>query len=184
MPHNLHEELYIAAANAGRDFLGEKPFGIDLAAAERIVAAVDASDGFVRVSSEMPFFPGAQRAYAYAASGALGEILDVRSQFAHSSDIDRTKSINWKRRVETCGEIGVMGDLGMHVAHVPLRLGYRPGTVYSMLDNVVLERPGPDGSPVACDTWDNALLACRVPTSGHPTLLDAVGDAAHRTRGR
>jgi predicted dehydrogenase len=165
VPHNLHEELYVAVAEAGTDFLGEKPFGIDLPAAERIVAAVDTSNAFVRVSSEMPFFPGAQRAFAYAASGSLGEILDVRSQFAHSSDIDRTKAINWKRRAETCGEIGVMGDLGMHVAHVPLRLGYRPETVYAMLDNVVLERPGADGMPVACDTWDNALLACRVPSS-------------------
>ncbi len=116
-------------------------------------------------SSEFPFYPGALRAYDYARSGALGDILDVRSQFAHSSDIDRTKGINWKRRVETCGEIGVMGDLGVHVAHVPLRLGFRPETVYAMLDNVVTERPGPDGALVPCDTWDNALLACRVPTA-------------------
>ena len=166
VPHNLHEDLYVAAAEAGRDYLGEKPFGIDLSAAERIVAAVEASPSFVRVSSEFPFFPGALRAFSYAASGAVGDILDVRSQFAHSSDIDRGKGINWKRRVETCGEIGVMGDLGVHVAHVPLRLGYRPETVYALLDNVVTERPGPDGSPVACDTWDNALLACRVPTGG------------------
>jgi predicted dehydrogenase len=166
VPHNLHEELYIATAQAGMDFLGEKPFGIDLSAAERIVAAVDGSTSFVRVSSEMPFFPGALRAFAFAASGALGEIIEVRSQFAHSSDIDRAKPINWKRQTATCGEIGVMGDLGMHVAHVPLRLGYRPSTVYSMLDNIVQERPGSDGSPVVCDTWDNALLACRVPTRG------------------
>lgn len=164
VPHNLHEELYVSAAAAGRDYLGEKPFGIGLGAAERILAALQTSESFVRVSSEFPFFPGAQRAIAYAASGALGDILDVRSQFAHSSDIDRTKSINWKRRVETCGQIGVMGDLGVHVAHVPLRLGYRPETVYAMLDNVVTERPGPDGALVPCDTWDNALLACRVPT--------------------
>jgi predicted dehydrogenase len=103
------------------------------------------------------------------ASGAVGEILDVRSQFAHSSDIDRAKPSNWKRRAETCGAIGVMGDLGMHVAHVPLRLGFRPETVYAMLDNVVTERPGPDGRPVPCDTWDNALLACRVPASADPS---------------
>jgi predicted dehydrogenase len=169
VPHNLHEDLYVAVAEAGIDFLGEKPFGIDLAAAGHIVEAVDASSAFVRVSSEMPFFPGAQRAISYAASGALGEILDVRSQFAHSSDIDRGKGINWKRRAETCGEIGVMGDLGMHVAHVPLRLGYQPETVYAMLDNVVLERPGPDGVLVPCDTWDNALLACRVPSGSTAT---------------
>ena len=165
VPHNLHEDLYVAAAAAGRDYLAEKPFGIDLAAAERIIGALTTSDAFVRVSSEFPFFPGAQKAYAYAASGALGDILDVRSAFQHSSDIDRTKPINWKRRVETCGEIGVMGDLGLHVAHVPLRLGYRPETVYAMLDNVVTERPGPDGARVVCDTWDNALLACRVPST-------------------
>jgi predicted dehydrogenase len=165
VPHNLHEEIYVAAAQAGKDFLGEKPFGIDAAAAERIVAAIQLSDAFVRVSSEFPFYPGALRAYEYAASGALGDILDVRSSFSHSSDIDRTKGINWKRRVETCGEIGVMGDLGVHVAHVPLRLGYHPETVYAMLDDVVTERPGPDGSMVRCDTWDNALLALRVPTS-------------------
>ena len=165
VPHNLHEELYIAAASAGRDFLGEKPFGIDLAAAERIVAAVESSDAFVRVSSEMPFFPGAMRAFSYAASGALGDIIDVRSQFAHSSDIDRTKPSNWKRRSETCGEIGVMGDLGMHVAHVPLRLGYLPSSVYALLDDIVTTRPTADGGSVPCDTWDNALLACRVPAS-------------------
>lgn len=171
VPHDLHEEIYVAAANAGKDFLGEKPFGIDLTASTTIVAAIEASNSFVRVSSEMPFFPGALRAYDYARSGALGDIIEVRSQFAHSSDIDRTKPSNWKRRVETCGAIGVMGDLGMHVAHVPLRLGYSPETVYSMLDSIVVERPGPDGTPVPCDTWDNALLALRAPQQGSERLF-------------
>ena len=126
VPHDLHEEIYRAAAATGRDFLAEKPFGIDLLAAERIVEAIDASSAFVRVSSEFPFYPGALRAHAYAASGALGDILDVRSGFWHSSDLNRSKPINWKRRASTCGEIGVMGDLGLHVAHVPLRLGWQP----------------------------------------------------------
>lgn len=166
VPHHLHESLYVDAASAGKDFLAEKPFGIDAPAAARIASAVAESDGFVRVSSEFPFYPGALTAYRYAASGALGDILEVRSQFAHSSDLDRSKAINWKRRVETCGEIGVMGDLGLHVAHVPLRLGYEPSSVYSLLDNVVATRPGPDGTPVDCDTWDNALLACRAPQPG------------------
>lgn len=167
VPHNLHEEIYVAAAAAGRDFLGEKPFGIDLAAAERIVAAVRASSGFVRVSSEMPFFPGAQR--AIAATGALGELIEVRSAFLHSSDIDRAKPINWKRRAETCGEIGVMGDLGMHVAHVPLRLGYTPTQVYAVLDSIVDERPTAAGSAdmATCDTWDNAMVLLRARESRH-----------------
>ena len=167
VPHHLHEEIYLAAAAAGKDFLGEKPFGIDLAAATTIVAALADSPAFVRVSSEMPFFPGAQRCFEIAQSGALGEIVEVRSGFAHSSDIDRGKSINWKRKQSTCGEIGVMGDLGMHVAHVPLRLGWVPTDVYAMLDNIVTERPSPAG-PVPCDTWDNALLVMHTPEpAGH-----------------
>ena len=120
---------------------------------------------FVRVSSELPFFPGAQRAVDLVRGGVLGEILEVRSGLLHSSDLDRTKPINWKRRAATCGEIGVMGDLGMHAAHVPLRLGWAPHTVFAMLDDVVTSRPGPDGAPVPCDTFDNALLALTVPAA-------------------
>ncbi|MEY2710035.1 MAG: hypothetical protein RL031_908, partial [Actinomycetota bacterium] len=126
VPHNLHEEIYIAAINAGKDFLGEKPFGIDLAAAEKIEAALVGKKNFVRVSSELPFYPGAQAAIREARSGNLGEIVEVRSGLLHSSDIDRKKKINWKRQRKFCGDIGVLGDLGMHAAHIPLRLGYKP----------------------------------------------------------
>lgn len=164
VPHDLHERLYLDTVAAGKDFLGEKPFGIDLAASERIVAAIDASSCFVRVSSELPFFPGAQRAAQLVREGVLGEVLEVRSGLLHSSDIDRSKPINWKRRKATCGEIGVMGDLGMHAAHLPLRLGWAPSTVYAVLDDVVRTRPGPDGTTVPCDTWDNAVLTMTVAT--------------------
>jgi len=165
VPHDRHEELYLAAATAGKDFLGEKPFGIDLSAAGAILDALELSPSFVRVSSELPYFPGAQACYRIAASGALGEIIEVRAGFAHSSDMDRGKPVNWKRRKDVCGEIGVMGDLGMHVAHVPLRLGWMPASVYAILDDIVTERPAASqGTLMApCDTYDNALLACRVP---------------------
>ena len=116
VPHHLHERLYLDAIAAGKDFLGEKPFGIDLGAGRRIVAALDAADVFARCSSEMPFFPGAQLAYDTIRSGALGEVIEVEHAFLHSSDLDRAKPINWKRQAAYCGEIGVMGDLGMHVA--------------------------------------------------------------------
>lgn len=165
VPHNQHEELYLAAIEAGKDFLGEKPFGIDLPAAQTIVRAIETSDVFVRVSSEVPYFPGALACARIAGSGALGDIIEVRSGFSHSSDLDRAKPINWKRQRDICGAIGVMGDLGMHVAHVPLRLGWRPRTVYALLDDIVTERTvaGSPDTVVPCDTYDNALLACRVP---------------------
>lgn len=165
VPHNLHEEIYLAAIAAGKDFLGEKPFGIDLGASERIVTAVKASKSFVRVSSEMPFYPGAQAAINFVKSGALGEIVEIRSGFLHSSDLDTSKPTNWKRQVKFCGEIGVMGDLGMHVAHVPLRLGLNPKKVYSLLDDIVKTRKDNKGNEVLCDTFDNAVLAIKGATS-------------------
>lgn len=156
VPHSLHERLYLDVLEAGKDLLAEKPFGIDLAAAEKIA---DAAKGrFVRVSSEFPFFPGVQEAFRYVQEGRLGKILEVRSSFLHSSDLDPTKPINWKRQSKTCGEIGVMGDLGLHVCHVPFRLGLKPKTVYAQLQNIYEERPDGQGGMAICDTWDNATL--------------------------
>ena len=169
VPHHLHESLYLDAVAAGKDFLAEKPFGIDRDAAARIVEALEASpDIFVRCSSEMPFFPGAQLAFEAIRSGALGQIIAVDSDFLHSSDLDRRKPINWKRQARYCGEIGVMGDLGMHVVHLPLRLGIRPRTVFAELQDIVTERPNDEGELVPCDTIDNATLHC---DAGFPLTL-------------
>lgn len=158
VPHNLHEEIYTAVLEAGKDLFAEKPFGIDLPAALRIQMSVVDSGRFVRCSSEFPFFPGAQRAFEYVKSGACGRIMEMRSAFLHSSDLDLSKPINWKRRSETCGAIGVMGDLGLHVAHLPLRLGVRPRTVHATLQNLVPTRPDGKGGTAECDTFDNATL--------------------------
>lgn len=173
VPHDLHEQVYLDAIAAGKDFLAEKPFGIDLRAAAKIVAALAERPGvFVRCSSEMPFYPGAQAAYELARSGALGTLIEANSSFLHSSDLDPAKPINWKRRVATCGEIGVMGDLGMHTVHVPLRLGWMPTSVYAVLQDIVRERPErAGGEPVRCDTIDNATLLASV-AAGFPLTLE------------
>jgi predicted dehydrogenase len=165
VPHHLHEEIYLDTVAAGKDFLGEKPFGIDVAAAAKIVDALDARpDVFARCSSEMPYFPGALRAFGLVASGALGTIIEAQSTFWHSSDLDVNKPINWKRQVKACGEIGVMGDLGMHTLHLPLRLGWVPERVYGVLQDLVPTRPAAAGSSeqVPCDTIENATLLCTV----------------------
>lgn len=158
VPHNQHLQIYEDVLNAGKDLLAEKPFGIDLEASRQIQGKVIESGRFVRCSSEMPFFPGAQRAFEIVRSEALGTVLEVRSAFLHSSDLDLTKPINWKRQAKTCGEIGVMGDLGLHVCHLPFRLGFKPKSVYAQLQNVVQERPDGKGGMTVCDTWDNATL--------------------------
>lgn len=165
VPHHLHESIYLDVLRAGKDLLAEKPFGIDLASARRIRDVATSSGRFVRVSSEFPFLPGAQRLYQMVRKGELGRILEIRAGFLHSSDLDPSKPINWKRQTSTCGEIGVMGDLGMHVAHLPLRLGWRPRSVYAQLQKIYTERPDGRGGMAPCDTWDNAVLHTNVPVA-------------------
>lgn len=166
VPHNLHEQIYLDVLKAGKDLFAEKPFGVDLRAAKNIREAAESSGRFVRCSSEFPFLPGVQRAYQLAREGKWGRLLEVRSGFHHSSDLDPTKPANWKRQVRTCGEIGVMGDLGMHAVHVPFRLGWNPKRVYAQLQKVYHERPDGKGGMAACDTWDNALLHTEIDFEG------------------
>ncbi len=168
VPHRLHEEICTAALEAGKHLLGEKPFGIDLPANEAINRSAAARpDLLVRCSSELPFYPGGQEVARWIRERRFGRVLEVRSLFLHSSDLDPRKPINWKRVAAWNGEYGCMGDLGMHALHLPLRAGWEPQNVRAILSDVVAERPGPDGEPVRCDTWDNAVLLCEAEEDGH-----------------
>jgi len=163
VPHHLHEEVYCAAIRAGKHLMGEKPFGIDRPANEAIQRAIGESPGvFVRCSSQFPFFPAVQRIGRMIDAGAFGRVIELATGFLHSSDLDPQKPINWKRIVDLCGRYGVMGDLGMHVCHVPFRAGWRPVDVRAVLSNIVSERPDGQGGTAACETWDNATLLCRM----------------------
>jgi predicted dehydrogenase len=171
VPHDRHEALYLEVLRAGKDLFAEKPFGIDLGAARRIRDEAVRLGRFVRVSSEFPFLPGAQRAFGLASSGSLGRIIEVRASFLHSSDMDPAKPINWKRQSAHCGEAGVMNDLGLHVAHLPLRLGFRPTRVHAQLQKIYRARPDGKGGEAPCDTWDNALLHTTVDIAGEPVPM-------------
>ncbi|MFW5884543.1 MAG: Gfo/Idh/MocA family protein [bacterium] len=131
VPHHLHEQIYTAALAAGKDLMGEKPFGIDLDASRRIDKAIAGNRGrFVRGASQWPFYPPVARMIRELRDGAAGRLIEVRAGFHHASDLDLSKPINWKRRIAT-------------------------------------ERPGPDGSPEPCETWDNATLLCEAEHDGH-----------------
>lgn len=172
VPHDLHRDLYIDILRAGKHLLGEKPFGIDQAASEAIVTEAELHpDLVVRCSSEFPFWPGALRVVEAVKSGRLGRIFELRAAFLHSSDLDPRKPLNWKRRIDSNGEYGVMGDLGMHVLHLPMRLGFAPRTIYALLSNIITERPDGRGGVAPCETWDNAMLACES-TDRFPMLLE------------
>ncbi len=171
VPHHLHEEIYCEVIRAGKHLMGEKPFGIDRPANDAILACLaEHPSVFARCSSEFPFFPAVGRIARMIESGAFGRIIEVGAGFLHSSDLDSQKPLNWKRIVRFNGEYGCMGDLGMHVCHVPFRAGWIPRNVRAILSNIVPRRPDGHGGVEACETWDNATLLC-----------DAVDSAAGET---
>ena len=60
-----------------------------------------------------------------------------------------------------------MNDLGLHAWHVPLRLGWAPDRILGVLQDIVTERPAPNGGRERCDTWDNAVLHGWVSTDSY-----------------
>ena len=174
VPHNLHHDIYPDILAAGKHLLGEKPFGIDADANRQIQEAILAHpNNLVRCSSEMPFFPGAQKLINFVRTGDFGDIIEVEAAFLHSSDLNPDKPINWKRIVDINGAYGCMGDLGMHVLHVPLRLGWKPSKVSATLVNRFETRPDGQGNTVPCETWDNATIFGQVEDDrgGFPIVL-------------
>lgn len=175
VPHHLHADIYVDTIQAGKHLMAEKPFGIDLAANRRIMAAVaEHPEVLVRVSSEFPFYPGAQRIAAAAREGRFGTMIEVRGGFLHSSDLDPNKPINWKRRAALNGEYGCLGDLGLHAVHMPFRFGWRPLNVRALLSKIFAERPDDKGNMVPSETWDNAVLATEAEADGKrfPLLIE------------
>jgi predicted dehydrogenase len=163
VPHNLHAQIYRDIIGAGKHLFGEKPFGIDLAANLQIMEALQAHpEVFARCSSEYPFYPGPYQITKFIEEDRFGKIIDVEAGFWHSSDLDPNKPINWKRMIQYNGEYGCLGDLGLHVLHIPLRFGWMPNNVRSLLSKIVTERPDGKGGMAPCETWDNGILACEV----------------------
>ena len=145
IPHHLHEQFYIDIIHAGKHLLGEKPFGIDKKANDNILKAIkNKPQVIVRCSSEFPYFPACQQLIRWLREGRYGRLIEVRSGFHHSSDMDLTKPMNWKRRIEINGGYGCMGDLGLHALHIPYHMGWKPFSVYADLQKIAESRPDPD----------------------------------------
>lgn len=170
VPHNLHEKFYCDILSAGKHLFGEKPFGIDLAANQKILAMMQQHPNvFVRCSSEYPFYPGGHQIHKYILENPWGRIIEVHSGYLHSSDLNFNKPINWKRMLAFNGEYGCLGDLGMHALHLPLRARWIPSRLYASLSKIVTQRPDGKGGMAPCETWDNATLQCEVrhPSEGY-----------------
>lgn len=80
-PHATHASLAIAALEAGKHVLVEKPIGVDAAEARAIARAAQANDRFAMEAMWMRFSPAYIALREEAATGVLGEVGFVRASF-------------------------------------------------------------------------------------------------------
>lgn len=78
VPSHLHAPYAVAALQAGRHVVGEKPMATSLAEAERMVAAGEAAARRLSVFQNWRFRPDLQKVLAVIGAGTLGRIVQVR----------------------------------------------------------------------------------------------------------
>ncbi len=117
VPNNVHAEIAIAAAEAGKAILCEKPLALDTPQAEGMVKAVEAAGVANMVSFNYRRVPAVTLAKRLIEEGRLGKIFHYRGQFLQdwtiSADVPQGGMATWRLDVKAAGS-GVVGDLLAH----------------------------------------------------------------------
>src|SRR5215207_1647110 len=111
-PNNLHAEPTIAAAEAGKHVICEKPLGRDATEAHEIWQRVEAAGVKHMCAFNYRFVPAVRLARQIIESGELGEIFHFRGAYLQewgAAEIDA-----WRFDKAAAGS-GALGDLGAHV---------------------------------------------------------------------
>lgn len=113
LPHSLHEEVALAALDAGKHVLVEKPIAPSVAATDRLLAAADRAGRILAVAENTRFVAAYQAVEPLVRSGALGEIQLVRTMICGNETERLSRRDLWKgRRDGTVG--GAILDAGAH----------------------------------------------------------------------
>ncbi|MDQ0708939.1 putative dehydrogenase [Arthrobacter woluwensis] len=147
-PGWTHAEIAIAALEAGKHVLVEKPLSNTLEESQAMVeAAARAAERGVK--SMIGFNYRRVPALAYArrliGDGRLGEIRQVRASYLQDWLADEQAPMSWRLRRETAGS-GALGDIASHaIDQVQFLTGHDVTGVSARLETFVPRRPGPDG---------------------------------------
>lgn len=141
-PNFLHREMVVAAIEAGKHVMCEKPLGvlpIDTAVAYR--AAIEA--GVMTFTGlNYRWVPLVQYAKQLINNGALGEITNYYGRFFAMYASDPLGMLNWRFLKEQAGT-GALGDLMPHVADMATFLAGSIARVHSSKATMIKERPLP-----------------------------------------
>ena len=165
VPNNYHAELAIAAAQAGKMIICEKPLARTGAEAEPMVKAVEKAGVPNMVSFNYRRIPAVMMAKQLIDSGRLGRIFHYRANFLQdwtiSTKVPQGGMGTWRLDVKAAGS-GVTGDLLAHCIDTALWQNGPITSVCAMTETFVKERMNVDTGKVAPVGIDDACtFFCR-----------------------
>jgi predicted dehydrogenase len=142
-PNNLHKEISLAAAAAGKMILCEKPLAMNVAEGEEMVAAVEKAGVANMVWYNYRRVPAVTLAKQLIDDGRLGRIFHFRAQFLQdwtiSTDLPQGGQGLWRLDAGAAGS-GVTGDLLAHCIDTAVWLNGPITSVTAMTETFIKER--------------------------------------------
>ena len=142
-PNNLHKEIAIAAAEAGKMILCEKPLAMNVAEGEEMCQAVEKANVPNIVWYNYRRIPAVTLAKNLIEEGRLGRIFHYRANFLQdwtiSEDLPQGGAALWRLDVDAAGS-GVTGDLLAHCIDTAIWLNGTISDVNAMTETFIKER--------------------------------------------
>jgi predicted dehydrogenase len=143
VPNNLHAEIAIAAAQAGKMILCEKPLAMNGPEGLKMVEAVEKAKVPNMVWYNYRRIPAVTLAKQLIDDGKLGKIFHYRAKFLQdwtiSADLPQGGTALWRLDVAAAGS-GVTGDLLAHCIDTALWMNGGLATVSAMTETFIKER--------------------------------------------
>jgi predicted dehydrogenase len=159
-PTDLHAEIAIAALDAGKHVLCEKPLAMTVPQAEAIQAVARNSPGRFAVAFNYRFVPAIQLARQIIAEGRLGRIYHVRARYLQDWLASPEAPMSWRLDKQRAGS-GVLGDLGAHVIDLAHFLVGPMTELVGQTATLVGERKIPAGQDAAVTVDDTSSFLTR-----------------------
>ncbi|MER7347342.1 Gfo/Idh/MocA family oxidoreductase [Streptomyces aurantiacus] len=148
-PGDSHAEIAIAALDAGKHVLCEKPLANTVEEAEAMAAAAEraAARGQVAmVGFNYRRVPALALARRMVAEGRLGTLRHVRLTYLQDWLVDPAFPLTWRLRKDRAGS-GALGDLGAHIVDLAQYVtGEAVAGVSALTETFVRERPLLEGT--------------------------------------
>jgi predicted dehydrogenase len=141
-PHLLHEEMAIAALEAGKQVFCEKPLALTTASAERILAASDKAGGVLGIGHERRYEPAMEEMRRLFDSGVLGRVLHMDANVSHNN-FRKMDPSNW-RRDPRHAPAGAWTALGIHLGDMFVSLAGKPIRVVARTASQIFPSPSED----------------------------------------